>query len=114
MVFNNKVYDALKFIAQIFLPGLGTFYAAIAAIYGFDGAFESEHVVGVIIALDTFLGLLLGLSSKSYSAKELEFDGEFTPVQQENGDMVYSLDLAKNPEALVSGQDKVVLKVNRP
>ena len=30
---NNKVYDVLKWIAQILLPALGTFYFAIATIW---------------------------------------------------------------------------------
>ncbi len=65
---SNKLYDVLKFIAQIVLPATGTLYFALAGIWGFP---YGEQVVGTITAIDTFLGALLGLSSLSYK-KESE------------------------------------------
>lgn len=61
---NNKVYDVLKFIAQIVLPALGTLYFALAEIWGFP--FGSE-IVATVTAIDTFLGAVLMISSKSYN-----------------------------------------------
>ena len=61
---SNKVYDVLKFIAQILLPALGTLYFALAGIWGFPYA---EQVVGTITAVDTFLGVVLGISSANYN-----------------------------------------------
>lgn len=64
MIFkNNKVYDVLKWIAQILLPALGTLYFALARIWGFPYA---EEIVGTITAVDAFLGVLLGISSAQY------------------------------------------------
>ena len=60
---SNKVYDILKWIAQILLPALGTLYFALAAIWGLPYA---EQVVGTITAIDTFLGVILGISSSNY------------------------------------------------
>lgn len=60
---NSKVYDALKWIAQILLPALGTLYFALAGIWEFPYA---EAIVGTITAVDTFLGVLLGISSAQY------------------------------------------------
>lgn len=60
---NSKVYDALKWIAQILLPALGTLYFALAGIWDFPYA---EAIVGTITAVDTFLGVLLGISSAQY------------------------------------------------
>ncbi len=62
---SNKVYDVLKFIAQIGLPALGTLYFALASIWGFP---YGEQVVGTITAVDTFLGAILGISSARYNA----------------------------------------------
>ena len=59
----NKVYDILKWTAQLALPAAGTLYAALAGIWGLP---YTEQVVGTILALDTFLGALLGISSASY------------------------------------------------
>ena len=60
---SNKLYDILKWIALILLPALGTLYFALAGIWGFPYA---EQVVGTITAIDTFLGLLLGISANTY------------------------------------------------
>lgn len=60
---NNKVYDILKFIAQIVLPALGTLYFALSSIWGLP---YGEQIVGTITAIDTFLGAILGISSNSY------------------------------------------------
>lgn len=64
---NNKTYDILKWIAQILLPALGTLYFALAGIWGFPYA---EAIVGTITAVDTFLGVLLGISTIQYNKKE--------------------------------------------
>ena len=60
---TNKTYDVLKFIAQIVLPALGTLYAALAPLWNLP---YSEQIVGTIVAIDAFLGALLGLSSVNY------------------------------------------------
>ena len=64
MVFNDKIYDVLKWIAMYLLPALGTLYFAIAGIWGFP---YGEEVVGTITAVDTFLGVLLGISTHQYN-----------------------------------------------
>ena len=62
---SNKVYDILKFVAQIVLPALGTLYFALASIWGFP---YGQQIVGTIAAVDTFLGALLGISTAKYNA----------------------------------------------
>lgn len=63
MKMSDKVYDVLKWIAQYILPALGTLYFALAGIWGFP---YGEQIVGTITAIDTFLGVVLGLSSNTY------------------------------------------------
>lgn len=63
MKLSNKVYDALKWIAMYLLPALGTLYFALAGIWNFP---YGEQVVGTITAVDTFLGVLLGISTAQY------------------------------------------------
>jgi len=69
MVFSNKVYDVLKWIAQYFLPAVGTLYFTLASIWNFP---YGEQVVGTITAMDTFLGVLLGLSSSQYRKEKTQ------------------------------------------
>lgn len=63
-MFSNQVYDTLKWIAQYLLPAAGTLYFALAGIWGFP---YGEEIVGTITAVDTFLGVLLGISSVQYN-----------------------------------------------
>lgn len=60
---SNKMYDVLKYIAQIGLPAVGTLYYALSAIWGLP---YGEQIVGTITAVDTFLGTLLMISSSAY------------------------------------------------
>ena len=68
---SNKVYDILKWIAQIFLPAIATLYFALASIWGFPYA---EQIVGTITAIDAFLGVLLGISTAKYNKKDFKED----------------------------------------
>lgn len=63
MKMSNKVYDVLKWIAMVVLPAIGTLYFALAGIWGWS---YGEQVVGTITAIDTFLGVVLGISSVQY------------------------------------------------
>ena len=63
---SNKVYDALKWIAMYLLPALGTLYFAIAGIWGLP---YGEQIVGTITAIDTFLGVILGISTSQYNKR---------------------------------------------
>ena len=56
MVLSDKVYNVLKWIAQIALPALGTLYFGLSSIWGLP---YGEEIGGTIVALDTFLGVLL-------------------------------------------------------
>ena len=64
MKMNNKVYDVLKWIAQILLPAIGTLYFALSGIWGMP---YGEQIVGTITAVDTFLGVILGIASNTYN-----------------------------------------------
>jgi hypothetical protein len=64
MRLNNKVYDTLKWFAQYFLPALGTLYFALAGIWGLP---YGEQIVGTITAVDTFIGVILGISTIQYN-----------------------------------------------
>ncbi len=67
MKMSNKTYDTLKWIAQYLLPAAGTLYFALAGIWGLP---YGEQVVGTITAVDTFLGVILGISAAQYNKTE--------------------------------------------
>ena len=64
---SNKVYNVLKWIAMYLLPAVGTLYFALAGIWGLP---YGEQIVGTITAVDTFLGIILGISTNVYKKKE--------------------------------------------
>ena len=63
MKLSNHTYDSLKWIAQYLLPGVATLWLTLASICGLT---YGEEIGGTIVALDTFLGVLLGISSAQY------------------------------------------------
>ena len=63
---SNKVYNVLKWIAMYLLPALGTLYFALASIWGLP---YGEQIVGTITAIDTFLGVILGISTAQYNKR---------------------------------------------
>ena len=63
---SNKAYDVLKWIAMYLLPALGTLYFALAGIWGLP---YGEQIVGTITAVDTFLGVILGISTTKYNKR---------------------------------------------
>lgn len=67
MKLKDSIYDVLKEIALYWLPGLGTLYFALAAIWGLP---YGEQIVGTITAIDTFLGVVLKISSNTYNKEE--------------------------------------------
>lgn len=62
---SNKVYDALKYVAQIVLPAIATLYFALAQIWGLP---YGEQIVGTITAVDAFLGAILRITTIKYEA----------------------------------------------
>ena len=69
MKFTNKTYDVLKWVAQYLLPAAGTLYFALSGIWGLP---YGEQIVGTITAVDTFLGVVLGISTMQYNKSETE------------------------------------------
>ena len=63
MKLTNEQYDRWKFIAQIFLPAFGTL---IYAINNVVAILYAKEAVGIISAVDAFLGALLQISSSTY------------------------------------------------
>lgn len=64
MILSNKMYDCLKWIAMYLLPAIGTLYFALAGIWNLP---YGEQIVGTITAVDTFLGVILGISTSRYN-----------------------------------------------
>lgn len=60
---SNKLYDALKWIATVVLPAIGTAYAGLAVIWGFP---YGEEILGTLGIVEVFLGSIVQYSSAQY------------------------------------------------
>lgn len=68
MIFkDNRIYDLLKWIALIALPAIATLWYTLGKIWGFPYLAE---IGATIVAIDTFLGALLGISKLQYDSKQ--------------------------------------------
>ena len=72
---SNKMYDILKFVAQIVLPALSVFYIGLCKYWNFP---YPEEISGTIMLVDALLGALLGLSSMEYYKKGKDVAGTIT------------------------------------
>lgn len=100
---SNKMYDALKYIAQILLPAAGTLYFGLAQAWGLA---NSTEVVGTIVAIDTFLGVLLHISNTQYNNSDARYDGHINV--DEEGTATMSLD-----SDAVASKDKIAIKIHK-
>ena len=64
LLMSDKMYNIMKWIVQYILPGLAVLYAIIAGATGLPYA---EIVLAVVMAVDWFLGIILGISTKQYN-----------------------------------------------
>lgn len=100
MTIKQETYNTLKFIAQIGLPALGTLYFALAGIWNLP---SPEKVIGTIIAVDTFLGVLLGITTKPY-------DGTMNVIETPEKTL-YSLEFDKPQLEDLAAKAELRLKV---
>ena len=95
---GDKTYNAVKRSATIILPALATLYLTLAQVWGFP---EPEKVVTTITALNTFLGVLVQISKKSYYASGQQYAGEIQ-VQDVGDKKIASLVVDGDPEDILT------------
>jgi len=104
-----KLYDFLKWIALVVLPLAVALIITLGQLLHWDA---SEVTAGVIAAVDTFLGGLLGKSSTNYKQAEPEVFGNLVFGQDEDGAYAKSVQVTKNAPVFPVGS-KVAFNVVR-
>lgn len=89
---------------QIFLPATGSLYFSLSSIWGLP---FGEQVVGSIMALVLFLGMLLQVSSAQYKNSNERFSGEIE-IDDEKETSVLKMD-----SSALLDKEEVTLKVNK-
>jgi hypothetical protein len=109
---GSKVYDALKFTAQIFVPALGTLYVALAAIFSWG---HVDEVAGTVVAVDTFLGVFVSYLKLKYDASDAKYDGYVNVEEHPSGKKVVALTLSKHEDpADIVNEKTLLFKVEQP
>lgn len=67
MKLSNKAYDILKYVALVFLPALTTFIGVVLQCFNVEC---TDIILTIMVAFDTFLGSILGISNKNYNKGE--------------------------------------------
>lgn len=67
MKMSNKVYDVLKWVVMIVLPGLAALYTGLAETWNLPFAVQ---IPTTIMLVDTFLGSSLMISTAKYNKSE--------------------------------------------
>jgi len=98
-VIPPKLYDFLKFVSLVILPALAGLVLTVGGILHWG---PSEVVAGVITAVDTFMGLVLGKSASNYKQAD----------PNAVGDLVFGTDDEGNAELkrISVNQDNPVFK----
>lgn len=66
---SNKVYDILKYIALVFYPALVVFIGTVLTALDVS---NTEVILIIMSAFETFLGTVLGISNVKYNKKVSE------------------------------------------
>jgi len=64
MKLPNKLFDVLKWVAILFLPALAILIRTVFAIWKIP---YGEEISSTIVALQVFLGAILGVSTLNYN-----------------------------------------------
>lgn len=107
---SNRLYDALKWVAQILLPAAGTFYFTLGELWHLPNVAQT---VGTITAFDVFLGVLLSVATKKYNQSDAKYDGTIEVSETEDGIKQAALVLHnyENPADVVN-QQEALFKIN--
>lgn len=104
---GDSSYNMLKQSTTVILPAVGALYFALAQIWHLP---KAEEVIGSIAALNTFLGVLLGVSTRSYNKSDTKYDGVIA-VKEGEEKKVFSIELNDEPETLEK-KDEVKFRVD--
>lgn len=104
---SDAQYEFLKKLTTVIIPAVSALYFALAQIWDLP---KVEEVLGTIAALIAFLGVLLGVSTKSYNKSDSKYAGTIVIDDTDDG-MKYMLSFNGDPRGISKLRD-VVTKVN--
>jgi hypothetical protein len=106
---TGKTYDTLKFVAMVVLPALATLYLGLGQAWNLPA---TEQVGVSIVLVNTFLGTILQLNSRSFYKNDANYDGFLSSNSSDpdTGLPDLKMTITKDPNDILAG-DMVRLKV---
>lgn len=108
-VLTQSTYDFMKRFVQVILPAFSSLYFGLSQMYNLPGG---EEVVGSCALLATFLGTVIGISSKRYNESGAANDGELVVTEDGGGASGFLLSLDGDPE-LLADKSRISFRVKR-
>ena len=75
---------------------------------------KPQEVSGTILAVDLFLGTVLGISQVKFNNSDEKFDGKFNVNRSGDGTGTVNLNLTSHPEELAAKKEGVLRVVEAP
>jgi len=105
---SDSVYNVLKHVAASGLPALAALYFALSQIWHFP---DTAQVMASIAAINTCLGVLLGVSTVVYNNSDAKYVGTIEVTNSSDGQKkTFSLNLNQDPES-IENLDEATFKV---
>lgn len=112
---TSAAYDFFKPVALVWLPALATLYTVLVSIWGLP---DGKEIVGTLSGIDTFLGIVLHLSSSPPASVSSPGNdagggitaGSFIVDNPDSGKMTVTLNFDVPVEKVVT-ENQVVMKV---
>lgn len=105
-----KLYDFLKFVSLVILPAAAGLVLAVGGMLHWN---SSEVVAGVITAVDTFMGLVLGKSASNYKQNDPKAVGDLVFGTDEEGNAEVRQISVNQEDPIFKAGTKVYLNVIR-
>lgn len=105
---SNNLYSKTKWFTMIVLPALSTLCFTLGTIWNLPNV---QEVIGTIAAITTFLGVILGISTKAYNKSNARYDGTVNIYETDHDTILYSLDLNDDVQS-IDDKTEVVFRVN--
>ena len=108
-VLSETWYNRLKWFTLTVLPAFGTLYFALSDALGLP---YTTQVLGTTSALATFIGTILGFSTRTYNKSEARYAGDIKVTESDTGGVRYSIELRGEPKDDINPSKEIILKVN--
>lgn len=103
---SDKLYAALKWVALVLLPAVATLIFALGGVWEWD---FKDKLVGTLAAIDTFIGVIIRVSSKQYYGNPDNFDGDLI-IAEGSGEMPEVNAIFSDNPSTFKGKDVVTLR----